>query len=97
MKVTATQKRVKVCVIDDGVGISEENLKHIWDRYYKASESFTRNVQGSGLGLAIVKNILVKHGSDYGVESTLGKGSTFWFDMERVAKKDATASKVNKQ
>ena len=97
VKVTATQKRVKVCVIDDGVGISEENLKHIWDRYYKASESFTRNVQGSGLGLAIVKNILVKHGSDYGVESTLGKGSTFWFDMERVAKKDATANKVNKQ
>ena len=46
VKVTATQKRVKVEVIDDGVGISKKDLEHIWDRYYKASESFTRNVQG---------------------------------------------------
>ena len=61
VKVTATQKRVKVEVIDDGVGISKKDLEHIWDRYYKASESFTRNVQGSGLGLSIVKNILLKH------------------------------------
>ena len=74
VKVTATQKRV--------------NLKHIWDRYYKASESFTRNVQGSGLGLSIVKNILIKHSSDFGVESEVGKGSNFWFDLERVPKKD---------
>lgn len=88
VKVTATQKRVKVEVIDDGVGISPENLKHIWDRYYKASESFTRNVQGSGLGLSIVKNILIKHSSDFGVESEVGKGSDFWFDLERVSKKD---------
>lgn len=95
VKVTATQKRIKVEVTDDGVGITPENLKHIWDRYYKASESFTRNVQGSGLGLSIVKNILVKHNSDYGVESVVGEGSTFWFDLERVAKKDAI-SKNNK-
>ena len=93
IKVTATQKRVKVEVIDDGVGISEENMKHIWDRYYKASESFTRNVQGSGLGLSIVKNILIKHNSDYGVTSKVGKGSTFWFDMERVSKKEITDKK----
>jgi len=89
IKVIPSQKRVKVEVIDDGVGISPENLKHIWDRYYRASESFTRNVQGSGLGLSIVKNILIKHSSDYGVESEVGKGSTFWFDLERVSKKDA--------
>ena len=77
VKVTATQKRVKVEVIDDGVGISKKDLEHIWDRYYKASESFTRNVQGSGLGLSIVKNILLKHKSNFGVESTEGKGSNF--------------------
>ncbi len=88
VKVTATQKRVKVEIIDNGVGISKEDLKHIWDRYYKASESFTRNVQGSGLGLSIVKNILIKHSSDFGVESEVGKGSNFWFDLERVSKKD---------
>ena len=77
VKVTATQKRVKVEVIDDGVGISKKDLEYIWDRYYKASESFTRNVQGSGLGLSIVKNILLKHKSNFGVESTEGKGSNF--------------------
>ena len=88
IKVSATQKRVKVEVKDDGVGISEENLKHIWDRYYRASESFTRNVQGSGLGLSIVKNILLKHQSDFGVDSKKGEGTTFWFDLERVSKKE---------
>ncbi len=93
IKVTSTQKRVKVEVSDDGVGISKEDLKHIWDRYYKASESFTRNVQGSGLGLAIVKNILIKHQSDYGVESEVGKGTTFWFDLERVSKKEMISDK----
>ena len=88
IKATATQKRVKVEVIDNGVGISKEDLEHIWDRYYKASDSFTRQVQGSGLGLSIVKNILIKHSSDFGVESELGKGSNFWFDLERISKKD---------
>ena len=97
IKVTATQKRIKVEVKDDGVGISKENLKHIWDRYYKASESFTRNVQGSGLGLSIVKNILLKHSSDFGAESEVGKGTTFWFDLERIPKKDALADRTNKK
>lgn len=96
VKVTATQKRVKVEVIDNGVGISKEDLEHIWDRYYKASESFTRKVQGSGLGLSIVKNILIKHSSDFGVESEIGKGSNFWFDLERVSKKEIELEKGKK-
>ena len=97
VKVTATQKRVKVEVIDDGVGISKKDLEHIWDRYYKASESFTRNVQGSGLGLSIVKNILLKHKSNFGVESTEGKGSNFWFDLERISKKEMNIEKNKKE
>lgn len=97
VKVRTTQKRVKVEVIDNGVGISSENLKHIWDRYYRASESFTRNVEGSGLGLSIVKNILIKHGSDYGVESEVGKGSDFWFDLEKVSKKEVIQENEQKE
>ena len=97
VKVTATQKRVKVEVIDDGVGISKKDLEYIWDRYYKASESFTRNVQGSGLGLSIVKNILLKHKSNFGVESTEGKGSNFWFDLERISKKEMNIEKNKKE
>lgn len=88
IKVTTTLKRIKVQVIDNGEGISKEDLAHIWDRYYKASKSFKRSSSGSGLGLSIVKNILTKHESDFGVYSTVGKGSTFWFDIEKASKKD---------
>lgn len=88
IKVTTNLKRIKVQVIDNGEGIAKEDLAHIWDRYYKASKSFKRSSSGSGLGLSIVKNILTKHESDFGVYSTVGKGSTFWFDIEKVSKKD---------
>ncbi|MDO4283506.1 MAG: HAMP domain-containing sensor histidine kinase [Clostridia bacterium] len=88
IKVTTTSKRIKVQVIDNGEGIGQEDLAHIWDRYYKASKSFKRSNSGSGLGLSIVKNILTKHESDFGVYSTVGKGSTFWFDIEKASKKD---------
>lgn len=88
IKVTTTLKRVKVQVIDNGEGITKEDLVHIWDRYYKASNSFKRSSSGSGLGLSIVKNILTKHESDFGVYSTVGKGSIFWFDLEKASKKD---------
>ena len=67
IKVTTTLKRVKVQVIDNGEGITKEDLVHIWDRYYKASNSFKRSSSGSGLGLSIAKNILTKHESDFGV------------------------------
>ena len=88
VKVTTNSKRIKVQVIDNGDGISKEDLAHIWDRYYKASKSFKRSSSGSGLGLSIVKNILTKHKSDFGVNSTVGKGSIFWFDIERASKKN---------
>ncbi len=88
VKVTANYKRVKVQIIDNGVGIPKEELQHIWDRYYKASKSFKRSSTGSGLGLSIVKNILTRHGFNFGVQSTVGKGSCFWFEMDRASKRD---------
>ena len=97
IKVSAVQKRIKTEVIDDGIGISEEELKHIWDRYYRVSKSFTRNVEGSGLGLSIVKNILVKHSSNFGVKSDVGKGTNFWFDLERISKKEMNVNTSSKE
>lgn len=74
--------RVRLEVADHGVGIDAEDLPYIWDRYYKVDKVHTRSVTGSGLGLSIAKNILEQHpGVEYGVESSLGEGSTFWFSL----------------
>lgn len=69
-------------VIDTGKGISEEEIPHIWERYYSSGKTYKRGVIGSGLGLSIVKGILAAHNSNFGVESTIGDGSTFWFQLK---------------
>ncbi len=71
---------IRVAVKDDGAGIPQEELGSIWERYYKAS-STGEKISGTGLGLAIVKSILVAHQVRYGVESKIGAGSTFWFEL----------------
>ncbi len=70
-------------VADHGDGIAPEYLPYIWDRYYKVSErnkTHKRAKMGSGIGLSIVKNVLEQHGFRYGADSTVGQGSTFWFE-----------------
>lgn len=69
---------IKFAVRDTGKGISEEELTHIWDRYYRSKDSHTRPVKGTGLGLNIVKIILQSHKFKFGVDSTEGVGSTFY-------------------
>ncbi len=74
-----------VCRVEDhGVGIAAEELDHVWDRYYKASSNMVRAAEGTGLGLSIVKEILSLHKVNFGVESTLGVGTTFWFELNYV-------------
>ena len=80
--------RVRVSVSDSGDGIPEDKLEHIWDRYYKVDKVHRRAMIGTGLGLSIVKEILEKHQATYGVESILGQGSTFWFELSVVQKDD---------
>ena len=75
---------VCVQVMDTGEGIPEDQLPLIWDQYYKFKSNHHRAVVGTGLGLSIVKGILELHHARYGVESTLGKGSTFWFSLPVV-------------
>jgi signal transduction histidine kinase len=81
--ITAIAKNgvARVEVSDTGSGIAAEDLKNIWDRYYKGNKSEGRRAVGTGLGLAIVKNILEAHNAIYGVDSTVGKGTTFWFEL----------------
>jgi len=75
--------KIRIEVLDTGEGIAKENLPYIWDRYYKVDKSHKRAAIGTGLGLSIVRNILEAHNANYGVESKLGEGSTFWFEMTR--------------
>ena len=73
--------KVRIEVTDHGEGIPADKLEYIWERYYKVDKEHKRGVIGSGLGLSIVKSILDAHNAHYGVRSTLGKGSTFWFEI----------------
>lgn len=74
-----------LCKIEDhGIGIDPEEQDHVWERYYRASSNMVRPAEGSGLGLSIVKEILTLHKTDFGVDSTVGKGTTFWFELPYV-------------
>ncbi len=71
----------RISVADTGEGIEPEKLPYIWDRYYRTGDYHKRAVSGTGLGLSIVKNVLVLHHAPFGVSSTVGAGSTFWFEL----------------
>ena len=67
-------------VSDEGSGIAEDERDQVWDRYFTKKQA-KRNKQGSGLGLAISREILEAHHATYGIESAIGAGSTFWFEL----------------
>ena len=74
----STTENCVVCrVADTGPGISEEDLMHIFERFYKADKARDRALGGSGLGLSLVKKIVELHGGAVKVQSKLGRGSTF--------------------
>ncbi len=73
--------KVRIEVTDHGEGIPQEQLEYIWDRYYRAGSPHKRSKQGTGIGLSIVKGIMELHNERYGVSSTPGEGSTFWFEL----------------
>ena len=83
VKVGCFQKngRVIVEVSDNGIGIPEKHLVHLFDRFYRIDASRSRNKGGSGLGLSIVKHILKGHGQTIRVQSKPEKGSTFTFTL----------------
>jgi signal transduction histidine kinase/GAF domain-containing protein len=68
-------------VSDEGLGIAEEDLPRIWERFYRVDNSNTRRIGGTGLGLSIVRSLVEMHGGRIWVESELGNGSTFSFTI----------------
>ncbi len=83
VNVVEEEKKYCVQIIDTGKGIKKEDIKHIWDKYYKNEKNHQRNVVGTGLGLSIVKSILEQHNFKYGVTSILKKGTTFYFEINK--------------
>lgn len=74
---------VLVEVADNGLGIDQKHIKHIFDRFYRVDKSRSRNQGGSGLGLSIVKHIIEAHQQTINVRSTLNAGTTIGFTLEK--------------
>ncbi len=75
---------VEICVSDTGIGIPEDKLDKIFDRFYQVDSSPTRRYGGTGMGLAIVKEVVEAHGGRVSVNSKLGEGSRFCFTLPAV-------------
>jgi two-component system OmpR family sensor kinase/two-component system sensor histidine kinase BaeS len=83
--VASSRRHVRTDVIDSGSGIEQEDLPFVFDRFWRADASRSREQGGSGLGLAIAKQLVEAHGGRIGVESTPGVGTRFWFTVPVAA------------
>jgi methanogenic corrinoid protein MtbC1/two-component sensor histidine kinase len=77
----ANPETLELAVSDEGVGISPDEVPHIFEKFYRVRNSSTKQVKGIGLGLAITRNLVELLGGRIWVESELGKGSTFFFSL----------------
>ncbi len=75
--VACDEDAARVCVVDRGLGISEEDQRHLFDRFFRGSDAHARAIQGAGLGLSVTSMIVDGHGGTLCCESALGEGSTF--------------------
>jgi len=81
LRASVSKGRARVEVSDRGPGIVEADLPRLFDRFYRADSGRSRAAGGNGLGLAIVASIISSNHGTYGVNSVVGLGSTFWFEL----------------
>ncbi len=77
---TLRQPAVRIEVMDTGIGISKEDKDAIFERFFRV-ENRVHTLEGTGLGLSIVRNIIEKHNSRIYIDSEVGVGTTFWFEL----------------
>jgi two-component system sensor histidine kinase VicK len=75
VSVTSAEEKVSFRVKDNGIGIPEEDLGRIFERFYRVEKSRTSEMGGTGLGLAIARELIEAHGGDIQIESQLGEGT----------------------
>jgi two-component system phosphate regulon sensor histidine kinase PhoR len=75
------RQQIRVLVEDTGVGIEARHLSRLFERFYRVDSGRSRDQGGTGLGLSIVKHLTQAMGGKVGVESEVGRGSTFWFEL----------------
>jgi PAS domain S-box-containing protein len=76
-----TGKWAEVSIQDEGIGIKEKDIAHIFDRYYRVESKATESISGFGIGLYLSAEIINRHDGKVWAESKLGKGSTFYFTL----------------
>jgi signal transduction histidine kinase len=82
VEVQELHDKVKISVIDFGKGIPNDKIPFLFNSYYQI-EKAEKSIQGLGLGLYISAEIIKKHNGEIGVDSEIGKGSTFWFTLPK--------------
>ena len=73
--------KILICVADTGVGISSEQLPHVFERYSREEKHGGSQLMGTGLGLYICKHIVEQHGGEIWIESEKGRGSSVFFNL----------------
>lgn len=86
MELTGDKNNVTLRVRDTGMGIAPDDLRHMFEKFYRVNNSLTRDIGGTGLGLYIARSLVEMYGGKMFVESKLGEGSTFGFSLP-LAKK----------
>jgi two-component system sensor histidine kinase ResE len=86
IEVKENNSEIIVSVIDNGYGISNEDLPKIFEKFYRVDSENSEEVEGSGLGLALAKEIVEQHNGTIKVNSRLGVGSVFSFSIPKVKK-----------
>ena len=87
VSIGAHDHKIRLAVTDQGLGIAPEHLDRLTERFYRVDMAGARERGGTGLGLAIVKHVLRRHESFLEIESELGKGSRFFFDLDKSSAK----------